>query len=96
MQEQEASRFSVEGKTGAARRFFKKRDPQTQEIIRQAINKVCDNPFTDHRKRAIRFLQGRWEGFQEYRIQDPLLRIIYQVTDPKKRLLYIEEILTHL
>lgn len=88
--------FRVAGQSGSATRFLKKRDAAIQAIIHEAIAKVCENPYRDHRRYAIRYLKGRWEGYLEYRIQDPLLRIIYRILDGRERTLYIEEIITHL
>ena len=89
------SEFEVSGKSGAARRYYKK-NPDRQSTIRAAIVKICENPFRDHRPHAIRRLKGDWRGYLEYRIRNPLLRIIYRISDRQSRHIYIEEIDLHL
>lgn len=90
-----SSDWEIEGKSGSARRYYRK-NIDLQETIRNAITKICLNPFRDSRLHAIRSLKGPWDGYREYRIQDPLLRIIYRVTDRPNHMLYIEEIISHL
>jgi len=87
--------YTISGKSGSAKKFFKKRDEATKEIIRGCITKIRINPHRDGRKRAMRHLEGGWKGYIEFKLQEPLLRIIYFIDD-RAREIYIEEILPHL
>jgi len=89
--------FTVARSSRSATRFFRRLGRTEQDRIREAVDKICQNPWRNHRRHAIRYLRGKWDGYLEYRSNTrPIFRIIYRVSDDESHLLEIDEKLRHL
>ena len=62
-----------------------------------AIAKICENPFRNHRRFSIRYLKGKWDGYLEYRSNtQPIFRVIYHISDEDSQQIEVCEKLRHL
>ena len=89
--------FKVARLSRSSRKFFRGLQSADQERVKEAILKICENPWRNHKRYAIRYLKGKLSGLLEYRFNTrPIFRIIYRVSDEEARLLEIDEKLRHL
>ena len=89
--------YTVSRITLSARKYYKRCHAEERTRIRNAIAKICENPFRNHRRFSIRFLKGKWNGYLEYRSNTrPIFRVIYRISDEDAQQIEVCEKLRHL